>query len=118
VTLCGAVVDTEPLYGTHRLFVAPTRYAAGIPYKVHEAASFGLPIVATDLLREQLGWIDGMDILASSSADAGRFADLVVMLYRDPALWRRLRDNALQRLRAENASEHFTAAIRAVLEVG
>jgi O-antigen biosynthesis protein len=116
VTLRGAVVDTLPLYDAHRLFVAPTRYSAGIPYKVHEAASFGLPIVATDLLRGQLGWNDGIDLLSTGSADAGRFADLVVMLYRDPALWHRLRDNALQRLRAENASELFAATIRAVLE--
>jgi glycosyltransferase involved in cell wall biosynthesis len=116
VTVRGAVVDTEPLYDAHRLFVAPTRYAAGIPYKVHEAASFGLPIVATDLLRGQLGWNDGIDLLAADSADAGRFADLVVMLHRDQALWQRLRDNALQRLRAENAGEQFAAAVRGVLE--
>jgi GT2 family glycosyltransferase/glycosyltransferase involved in cell wall biosynthesis len=116
VTLCGAVVDTEPLYDAHRLFVAPTRYAAGIPYKVHEAASFGLPIVATDLLRGQLGWNDGIDLLAASSTDAGRFAELVVMLHRDQALWDRLRNNALQRLRAENAPEQFTSAVRSVLE--
>jgi glycosyltransferase involved in cell wall biosynthesis len=116
VTLCGAVVDTEPLYDAHRLFVAPTRYAGGIPYKVHEAASFGLPIVATDLLRGQLGWNDGIDLLAASSTDAARFADLVVMLHRDRALWDRLRNNALQRLRAENASEQFTSAVRSVLE--
>jgi glycosyltransferase involved in cell wall biosynthesis len=116
VTLRGAVVDTEPLYDAHRLFVAPTRYAAGIPYKVHEAASFGLPIVATDLLREQLGWRDGIELLAAGSADTGRFADLVAMLHRDPALWHRLRDTALQRLRAENAGEQFAAAVRAVLE--
>ena len=84
--------------------------------KVHEAASFGLPIVATDLLRGQLGWNDGIDLLAADSADAGRFADLVVMLHRDQALWHRLRDNALRRLRAENAGEQFAAAVRAVLE--
>jgi hypothetical protein len=50
-----------------------------------------------------LGWNDRIDLLSAGSADPGRFADLVVMLYRDPALWHRLRDNALQRLRADLA---------------
>jgi len=54
VTLRGPVTDLTPLYDSHRVFVAPTRFAAGVPYKVHEAASFGLPVVATDLLRRQL----------------------------------------------------------------
>ena len=54
VTLLGAVVHTECLYDTHRVFVAPTRFAAGTPYKVHEAASFGLPVVATDLYQSAL----------------------------------------------------------------
>ena len=56
------VADTEPLYAAHRLFVAPARFAAGAPYKVYEAASFGLPVVATELLREQLGWEDGLEL--------------------------------------------------------
>lgn len=116
VTLLGAVAHTECLYDTRRLFIAPTRYAAGTPYKVYEAASFGLPIVATDLLRRQLGWEDGVDLLAADSTDPAGFAERVVMLYRDPDLWQRLRDNALQRLRSENGDEQFAAAVRAVLE--
>ena len=59
VTLRGALADTEPVYDSHRVFVAPTRIAAGTPYKVYEAASFGLPVVATELLRRQLDWEDG-----------------------------------------------------------
>jgi len=115
VTLLGAVAQTERLYDSHRLFIAPTRYAAGTPYKVYEAASFGLPVVATDLLRRQMGWADGVDLLAADSTDPAGFAARVVRLYRDAALWQQLRDNALQRLRTENASEHYAAAVQAVL---
>jgi glycosyltransferase involved in cell wall biosynthesis len=117
VTLLGTVAQTERLYDSHRLFIAPTRYAAGTPYKLHEAASFGLPIVATDLLRRQTGWTDGVDLLAADSTDPAGFAARVVRLYRDAELWQRLRDNALQRLRTENAREQYAAAMRAVLEV-
>ena len=65
ITLRGMVEDIEPLYDAHRIFVAPTRYAAGMPYKVHEAASFGLPVVASELLRRQLGWQSGRDLLVA-----------------------------------------------------
>jgi glycosyltransferase involved in cell wall biosynthesis len=116
ITLRGLVADLEPLYNAHRLFVAPTRYAAGIPYKLHEAASFGLPIVATDLLAGQLGWTDGRDLAAADSADPVRFAERVVSLYRDETQWQSLRDNAIERLRAENSREQYTDAVRCVLE--
>jgi len=32
ITLRGAVADTVPLYDSHRVFIASTRYAAGVPY--------------------------------------------------------------------------------------
>ncbi|MBV9374563.1 MAG: glycosyltransferase [Alphaproteobacteria bacterium] len=115
VTLRGHVADTAPLYDEHRIFIAPTRFAAGTPYKVYEASSFGLPVVATELLRRQLGWESGVDLLAGESDDAARFAELVVRLYRDPGLWQHLRENAFQRLRSENSREHYVEAIQAVL---
>jgi glycosyltransferase involved in cell wall biosynthesis len=116
VTLRGAVDDVAPLYDAHRIFLAPTRYAAGLPYKVHEAASYGLPVVASDLLCRQLGWQDGRDLIAASTADPAEFARRIVALYRDEALWQTLRDNALERVRAENGRADYEAAVRKVLE--
>ena len=111
VTLRGVLADTEPLYDSHRVFVAPTRIAAGTPYKVHEAASFGLPVVATEVLRRQLGWNDGTDLLVASGNDPALFAQQVVRLYRDAALWQALRDAALERLRQENDAAGYAAAV-------
>jgi GT2 family glycosyltransferase len=116
VTLRGAVADTEPLYNAHRIFVAPTRYAAGTPYKIYEAASFGLPVVATSLLREQTGWEDGKELLAADSTDPVAFARQIVTLYRDEAMWQSLRDNALARLATENSREHYVQALTTILE--
>jgi GT2 family glycosyltransferase len=115
VTLRGVLADTESLYDAHRVFVAPTRIAAGMPYKVHEAASFGLPVVATELLRGQLDWQDGRDLLVAPATDPEQFARHVVRLYRDPALWQALRVAALERLRQENDAANYAAAITAVL---
>ena len=103
ITLRGPVADLATVYDSHRLFVAPTRYAAGSPYKIQEAASHGLPVVATTLLADQLEWRGGEDLLAVVVDDAAAMAERLVTLYRDEALWQRLRDGALARLAAENA---------------
>ncbi len=115
ITLRGAVAATLPLHACHRVFVAPTRYAAGLPYKVSEAASFGLPVVATELLRGQLGWTDGEDILAAPAADPALFAAHVVALHRDEALWRHIRAGALARVARENDREHYVRALTDIL---
>jgi GT2 family glycosyltransferase len=115
VTLRGAMAQTERLYDAHRVFIAPTRYAAGTPYKMYEAASFGLPVVATDLLRQQLGWEAGKELMAADCVDPAAFARHVVAVYRDPALWQSLRDHALARLAAENSREHYVQALTTIL---
>ncbi|HSU07497.1 MAG TPA: glycosyltransferase, partial [Acetobacteraceae bacterium] len=100
---------------SHRVFVAPTRFAAGVPYKVHEAASFGLPVIATELLRSQLGWENETELLAAEMTDPADFAHNVVRLYRDQALWQRLRDGAAARITAENGRGRYVQALRSIL---
>ena len=115
ITLRGSVADLEPLYNSHRVFVAPTRYAAGAPYKVLEAASRGLPVVATELLREELGWTPDQEILAAGVDDPATFAAHVVALYRNEALWLRVREGALDRVVRENGAAEFASKVAAVL---
>jgi GT2 family glycosyltransferase/glycosyltransferase involved in cell wall biosynthesis len=116
ITLRGAVTDLVPLYNQHRVFVAPTRFAAGIPYKVHGAAAHGLPVVATELLRQQLQWQDGMEILAADHDDPARFARQILSLHRSEALWQEIRLGAFTRLRAENSRTAYTDALRGVVQ--
>lgn len=115
ITLRGTLTDLEPVYNQHRIFVAPTRFAAGIPYKVHSAASYGLPVVATEILRRQLQWDSGREILAAGDTDPAGFARHIVELYRSEELWQTVRAGALARLRAENSREAYIAAVRAAL---
>jgi glycosyltransferase involved in cell wall biosynthesis len=118
ITLAGPLADPGPAYDTHRVFVAPTRFAAGVPYKVHEAAAHGLPVVATALLQSQLGWTAGEDMLCAPSSDPAGFAAQIVRLHRDKALWERVRAGALARLEAENGREHYASRVRAILNRG
>ena len=86
VRFAGAVDDLFPFYDAARVFVAPTRFSAGVPLKILEAAAHGLPVVATDLLRDQLGWEAGKHLLSSPVSDADAFADNCVRLATDEAL--------------------------------
>jgi glycosyltransferase involved in cell wall biosynthesis len=114
VVLAGQVEDLGNLYARHRVFFAPTRYAGGIPFKLHEAASFGLPIVASAILAAQLGWRDGVELLASP-ADPAAFAAQILRLYEDSALWQQVRDGALGRLAAENGFASYADQISQIL---
>jgi glycosyltransferase involved in cell wall biosynthesis len=111
IRVLGVVGDLVPLYDRARVFVAPTRFAAGVPAKVYEAAAHGLPIVATRLLADQLGWRPGADLLAAEVSDAAAFAERVVELYLRPELWSRVRENALARVAEECSPERGTRTL-------
>jgi GT2 family glycosyltransferase len=115
IRLHGAVGDLTPFYDAARLFIAPTRYAGGTPYKVYETASFGLPCVTTALLAAQLGWQSGQELLSAAVNDAKGFAAQIALAYAQEDLWRALRENALKRLRAENDAQSFTDSVAGIL---
>lgn len=118
VTLLGPVADLTPLYDRARLFVAPARFAAGIPRKLHDAAALGLPSVASTLLAGQLGWADGAELLAVPVGDAEAFARAVLSVYRDAALWATLREGALRRVERECDVEAFRAVVEGIAGEG
>jgi glycosyltransferase involved in cell wall biosynthesis len=113
----GFVDDPSELYNTARLFLAPTRFAAGIPFKVHEAAAFGLPVMATTLLAEQMGWESGTDLAASSPDDPKAFAKALIAAYGDARRWKAMREAALTRISAECSRAGFTRAIGDILQL-
>jgi O-antigen biosynthesis protein len=93
VVLPGFVDDLAAVYDRCRVFVAPHRFAAGIPLKVIEAMSNGVPCVISQLLADQLGVSNEVEALVAK--DAQEFADKVVRLYQDQELWQRVQHNAL-----------------------
>jgi glycosyltransferase involved in cell wall biosynthesis len=114
VEVCGAVDDIRAFYDRARLFVAPTRFAAGIPLKAYHAAAHGLPIVCTPLVASHLGWEAGRDLLVGEGARA--FAQRCAELYRDPGIWPRLRASALSRVEKECARPAFQDRLAAILQ--
>jgi glycosyltransferase involved in cell wall biosynthesis len=103
VHVTGRVSSLEDLFASSRVFVAPTRYSAGVPIKIYEAAAYGIPVVATPLLATQLGWTEELAIAESAEA----FANQVIETYTNPQKWESLRRKALDRVHRECSVEAF-----------
>jgi O-antigen biosynthesis protein len=110
--LHGFVADLEPYMDGCRISVAPLRYGAGVKGKVNMAMSYGLPVVATPAAVEGMHIAAGSDVLVADDADA--FADAIIRLYHDEALWLRLSANGLA-----NVERHFSfdAAKKALAQI-
>jgi GT2 family glycosyltransferase len=114
ICVTGHRTSLTDLYTEARLFIAPTRYAAGIPHKVHEAAANGLPVVATPLLAAQLGWTPAELGIAESAED---FAARCIEIYTSADKWKSLREAALERVRTECSPETFSEQVRKIVSM-
>ncbi len=114
IQMLGRVDDLTALYNQSRLFVAPTRFAAGIPHKVHEAAAHGLPVVTTSLIATQLTWKNEDELLVAESSV--EFANQCVRLYNDIRLWNELRLGAMKKVKVECSPESFSRNLKSILK--
>ncbi|WP_233140316.1 glycosyltransferase [Acetobacter sp. DsW_063] len=91
VRVTGYVTDEEleALYASARVAAAPPRFGAGVKGKVVEALHHGLPLVTTATGAEG---IPGIHDVCSVTDDPEAFANAIVSLLRDDALWRERSD--------------------------
>jgi GT2 family glycosyltransferase/glycosyltransferase involved in cell wall biosynthesis len=101
IVVHGHVPDLQPAMGAMRVAVAPLRFGAGVKGKVNLSMAHGQPVVATSCAVEGMHLADGDDVLVAD--DAGAFADAIVRLYRDQALWQRLSEGGRR-----NVARHFS----------
>ncbi len=133
VELLTDVRDLAPVYDASRVFVAPTRFAAGIPLKVVEAMANGVPCVVSPLLADQLGLSPDppaadppahppavsratarvataraatAQLAALIGADPAAFAERIVRLHEDRTLWEQVQAAAYALVRRD-----FDAAV-------
>ncbi len=108
----GRVEILDGLYRDCRVFIAPTRFAAGIPYKVHEAAARGIPAVVTPLLARQLGWRHEQEVLVGDGPES--FAEQCLRLYRDAGLWERLSAAAREAVARDCSEQRFRETLESL----
>ena len=113
IVMHGRIDDLDPWLEGCRVSIAPLRYGAGVKGKINTAMSRGLPVVATTIAVEAMGLSDGDDVLLADTP--GAFADAVVRVYTDEALWLRLSRGGLDNVRRHFSPEQARAALRRVL---
>lgn len=100
----GYVPDIGPFLDGCRIALAPLRFGAGVKGKVNLSMAHGQPVVATPCAIEGMHLQPALDVLVAADAEA--FANEVVRLYRDGALWQQLSDQG-----RANVRDHFSPQI-------
>jgi GT2 family glycosyltransferase len=101
VIVHGHVADIDPFMDGGRIAIAPLRYGAGVKGKINLSMAHGQPVVATSCAVEGMHLRNGEDVLIADDPQA--FADAVVRLYQDEALWTALAGNGL-----DSVAAHFS----------
>lgn len=101
IVVHGHVADLAPYMDGARIAVAPLRFGAGVKGKVNLSMAHGQPVVATSCAVEGMHLADGRDVLVAD--DPAAFADAVLRLHEDAALWARLSANG-----RGNIARHFS----------
>ena len=107
VRFVGTVSDPASLYDAARVFLAPTRFGAGMPTKVLDAASHGLPVAGTSLLARQLGWTDGVEMQSAPATDPAGLAARIARLLTDDTLWQQIREAAMEAVHRNCSPSRF-----------
>jgi GT2 family glycosyltransferase/glycosyltransferase involved in cell wall biosynthesis len=105
----GYVPDVAPYFDACRISISPLRYGAGVKGKINLAMSYGLPVVATTPSIEAMHLEPGEDVLVADGA--AEFADAIVRLYRDQALWERLAAGGRENIRRPFSRDVARSAI-------
>lgn len=88
VRLTGWVDDVRPWIASSQATVVPLRQGGGTRLKILESLALGTPVVSTRKGAEGLAVEDGRHLLLADTPQA--FADAVLRLLQDSALWQRL----------------------------
>lgn len=91
VDFIGEVDEVPPWYHKTSIAVAPILEGSGTRVKILEAMTLGNPVVSTIVGAEGIETADGDDILLRNAPD--QFADAVVSLLNDQALYDRLKSH-------------------------
>jgi glycosyltransferase involved in cell wall biosynthesis len=113
VRVTGYVPDVRPLFESARLFVAPLRYGAGMKGKIVQSLAHGLPVITTSIGAEGIGIASGENGLIAD--DVRAFANGILQLYSDEALWSQVAAQSLQTAQ-QFAPNAVRAKIARVLE--
>lgn len=94
VIVAGYIPDLVDYLARCRIAINPLRYGAGVKGKIVTTMAHGLPCVGTTIAFEGMNLVDETDVLTADTPSG--FAEAIVRLYHDKALWRRLSSRGIE----------------------
>ncbi|MCG2784198.1 MAG: glycosyltransferase [Anaerolineae bacterium] len=94
IEVTGYVENLEDYFYKCRVNVVPTRFAAGIPLKLLQVMSYGIPTVVSELIASQLVLSNHKEVLIAKNAMA--FAEKTLLLYSNETLWTTISQNSFK----------------------
>jgi O-antigen biosynthesis protein len=113
--IAGFVEDVTDHFHKAKLSISPLRYGAGVKGKVNLSMQYGVPVVATPISTEGMYLEDGVNVLVADSPEA--FADAVILLHTDEALWNRLRQGGLENIERYFSRERACESLKVILDL-
>ena len=90
----GYVADVSTYFLSHRLFVAPLRFGAGMKGKIGQSLAYKLPVVTSVIGAEGMGLVEGKNVLIAQTKE--EYVRKILTLYGDESLWNSLATNCHQ----------------------
>lgn len=92
IEFLGYKTRVEEIYKRSCVFIAPIVNGSGIPIKILDAMSHGIPVASTNLAVEGIKVKNGQDLLIGNNPNA--LAEAVIRIIKDKSLARRLSKNS------------------------
>ena len=114
IVVTGRVNDVRPYLKKGRVFICPVDLGGGFRGKILEAMAMGRPVVSTSLGAEGIPVQDGENIVIGDEPE--RFAQGVVKLVKNEALFRRIAKKARQLMEEKYAWGKGVEVMESILE--
>ncbi len=112
ISIEGYVPSLRQYLKTSRISVNPLRFGAGMKGKIGQALAHGLPVVTTSIGAEGMSLQHGQHALIAD--DAEQFAEQILALYDNRALWEKLAQNGLAHVKANWSSERIGSDLQRI----
>lgn len=90
----GYVEDVIPYYENCIASVSPLRFGAGVKGKIGQALEYALPVLTTEIGAEGMFLENGVTALISGNEDHQKFADNIIKICTNQAVWETLHGNS------------------------
>ncbi len=107
----GHVPNVDSYFLNSKLMVAPLRYGAGVKGKIGQAFEYYLPVITTEIGAEGMSLTNNHNAIITN--DFSEFANKIIQLYENEALWQKLSNTSEESLKPFS-KEHLRNVIQSI----